>query len=329
MLFKPRWLKIIPNHLRPGKEAVRRLEQLRAQFNIPHNLFGLRVLSSPSSTIKAQMYSYKRFKLINPWATEKGLLMKVLEERLQTPPVTEMSREEIDKVMKNINSFEDLCDFVISIDELEPATPDPLGIGKKIDKILAEETIESSEKRNKNLALKTSKGEISMDIFLKKLNHLLQNELLQAEEPFNKILQLEYLTLFRKVNSITVLQKLEPKEAAAFCNALIRCGIGVAIVLFEFLENKRIKIKKPPYSKEAYETIFEKYSDEDLSKRCPCDWPFVKEVLDNVINTHVENLFIQRAWQDFSIDDINNIKEPFIKDFVYRGFSIGLESSNY
>jgi len=136
MIFNPRWLKLIPNHLRPGKEEVRRLEQLRAQFNIPHEIFGVRVLGSSLTTIKAQRCSYNRFKKKAPRASEKELLKMVLEERLQTPPVTKMSKEEIDETMETINSFEDLCDFVIALDELEPATPDPLGIGEQIDKIL-------------------------------------------------------------------------------------------------------------------------------------------------------------------------------------------------
>jgi len=138
MIFKPSWLKIIPNHLRPEKEVVKGLEQLRAQFNIPHNLFGLRVLSSPSTTVKAQRYSYEYFKKKAPGSSERELLLMVLEERLQTPPVTKMSRKEIDKAMENINSFEDLCDYVMALDEMEPATPDPLGIGKRIDEILKE-----------------------------------------------------------------------------------------------------------------------------------------------------------------------------------------------
>jgi len=131
------------------------LEQLRAQFNIPHNLFGIRILSSPSTTIKAQRYSYDHLKNKKPMASEKELLQMVLEERLQTPPATKMSGMEIEEVMKNINSFEDLCDFVIALDELEPATPDPLGIGERIDEIL-------EEGLNAKLLEAATKGDLSV-----------------------------------------------------------------------------------------------------------------------------------------------------------------------
>lgn len=329
MLLSPRWVGMLPRHLRPEKEKIKELEKLRKNYNIPHKLFSLRVLSSPSTTIKAQRESFKRLKRINPYASEKKLLRMVLKERLQTPPVTPMTKEEIDEAMEDINTFEDLCDFIIFLDEQEPGTPDPFGIGKRIDKILALDTVEESGRRNKNPVLKTSNGEVSIDTFLNKLNRLLQNELIKANELFGEIIKLQFPMIISKMELLPVLPRLDLKDIGAFCDALIRHGVGVAIVLFEFLENKRIKIKKPPYSKEAYEIIFEKYSEEDLSKRCPCDWVFVKNVLDGVVNTQAENLLMQRSWGGVSMDAINTIKEPFIREFVYRGFSIGLESAGY
>jgi len=136
--ISPDWLKVIPAHFRPQQEKIDKLENLRVGFNVPHRLFGLRILSSPSTTVKAQEFSYNRFRKRNPVASEKELLRMVLKERLYTPPVTEMTEEEIDKAMVGIDTFRDLCRFIISLDELEPATPDPLGIGRKVDEILAE-----------------------------------------------------------------------------------------------------------------------------------------------------------------------------------------------
>jgi len=347
------WVSLLPGHLQPEKDKIERLEKLRTNYSIPNRLFALRILSSPASTVKVQEYNYREIKKSNPNIPEKEILKKILIERLNTPPITAMPKEEINKATKNVNSLNDLCDFVIALDEKEPVTPDPFGIGRKIDEILAgdtvkdalitkktkredwidemlaEDTIGESDRKNKNLILKTSDGEVSMSAFLKELNSLIQNELMEVDETFNKIYQLHYPTIFFKVDRLPVLQRLELRETGTFANALIRCGAGVAIVLFGFLEHERIRIKPPPYPKESYERIFEKYSEEDLSKRCPCDWPFVKSVLDNVINSQAENLLLQRAWRDFSINEINTIKEPFIRDFVYRGFSIGLESANY
>lgn len=66
----------------------------------------------------------------------------VLISRIQAPPSFEMTEEEIDQAMKNINSFDDLCDYIVRLDEQEPALPDPLGIGKRIDEILAQEEVD-------------------------------------------------------------------------------------------------------------------------------------------------------------------------------------------
>jgi len=45
------------------------------------------------------------------------------------------------KKNQNINSFDDLCDYIIMLDEKEPSFPDTFGIGKRIDEILAREEI--------------------------------------------------------------------------------------------------------------------------------------------------------------------------------------------
>ena len=134
----PDWLKELPVHLRPQQEKIGKLEKLRTEYNIPLRPFALRIMSSPETTKKVQQYNFKILKRQYPNTTKKELLRKLLEQRLQTPPVTPMSKKEIDEAMEDINSLNDLCKFIISLDELEPATPDPLGIGEKIDEILAE-----------------------------------------------------------------------------------------------------------------------------------------------------------------------------------------------
>jgi hypothetical protein len=66
----------------------------------------------------------------------------VLISRIIVPPSIEMTEQEIDQAMENINSFDDLCDYIIALDEKEPSFPDTFGIGKRIDEILAGEEIE-------------------------------------------------------------------------------------------------------------------------------------------------------------------------------------------
>lgn len=44
--------------------------------------------------------------------------------------------------MEKINSFDELCDYIIALDEKEQLFPDISGIGKLIDEILTQKEIE-------------------------------------------------------------------------------------------------------------------------------------------------------------------------------------------
>jgi len=74
----------------------------------------------------------------------------VFLSRIQTPPVIEMTEEETDQAIKSINSFDELCDCIIKLEEKEPSFSDPFGIGKVMDEILAQEVVEKGEERNGN-----------------------------------------------------------------------------------------------------------------------------------------------------------------------------------
>ena len=143
MLFKPKWVKLLPSNLRPDGKRISELEKLRVAFNIPHEALAMRVASSPITTRRVQRNCLETFRVHNPGASEKELFRMVLVSRIRTPPAYfEMTEQEIGQAMKNINSFDDLCDYIIKLDEQEPSFPDPLGIGKRIDEILAQEEVE-------------------------------------------------------------------------------------------------------------------------------------------------------------------------------------------
>jgi hypothetical protein len=153
---------------------------------------------------------------------------------------------------------------------------------------------------------------------LDKLNTLLQEKLINVTSPFDEIVKIESAKIPLRVYSMPELQNLDPSDVFSFCNAFIRYGAAVAIVLFEILEQRDIEIKSPPYSRSHIES--------ELIKRCPCSWLFIKSVLDIVIDTQAENFILKKPWVENSID---LIKERIIKEFVYEGFSIGLESAGY
>ncbi|MBW1794194.1 MAG: hypothetical protein JRJ38_07155 [Deltaproteobacteria bacterium] len=141
MLFKPKWVKLLPPYLRPEKKQMNELEILRTRYDIPHDALALRIMSSPATTRKIQRQSYEYLRTQYPELSEKELLKKVLISRMMAPPSYGITEKEIDQAMENINSFDDLCKYIISFDEQEPAFPDPLGIGKRIDEILIQEEL--------------------------------------------------------------------------------------------------------------------------------------------------------------------------------------------
>jgi len=141
MLFKPKWVKLLPPDLRPDKKRISELEKLRVAFDIPHEALALRVTSSPAITRRVERNCLEIFRIQNPQATEEELLRMVLVSRMQRPPAIEMTEQEIDKAMESINSFDDLCDYIVKSEE-EYSFPDPLGIGKRIDEILAQEEVD-------------------------------------------------------------------------------------------------------------------------------------------------------------------------------------------
>ena len=107
----------------------------------------MRVLGSPATTRKVQKRCLEGFRVRNPGASEKELFRMVLISRIEAPPLESpgysgMTEEKIDEAMRSINSFDELCDYIIALDEQETASPDPFGIGKRMDEMLAQEKID-------------------------------------------------------------------------------------------------------------------------------------------------------------------------------------------
>ena len=105
MLFKPKWVKILPSYLRPDEKRIRELENLRSKTNIPHEALTLRVMSSPVTTRKVENMNLMALRIQNPQTPEKELLKIILVSRIQKPPEIEMTKQEIDNAMEMINSL--------------------------------------------------------------------------------------------------------------------------------------------------------------------------------------------------------------------------------
>ena len=142
MLSKPKWFKMLRYECQPQNDKVKKLEALRNQFNIPHESFFLRVLSSPSSTRHLQQHVLEQERAQMPNADEKELWEGVLFSRMTSLVVGGFESpdiiEEIDDVIRESSSFDDICDYIIGLDQKYGSFPETFGIGEMIDKILEE-----------------------------------------------------------------------------------------------------------------------------------------------------------------------------------------------
>jgi len=148
--FDPKiwWLEQLPSNLRPDENKVEELERLRSHaichiFPLPNDMFTEIILSSRWATRRVQENVYMMAKEKFPNASEKELLQVVFRSRIfpQNPAGLEMTEEEINKEMRNINSLDELIQYFVSRDKEEPRfLRDVFGAGKrianKVDKIL-------------------------------------------------------------------------------------------------------------------------------------------------------------------------------------------------
>lgn len=136
------WLQYLPNDLRPPEEKVHVLEKLRKKYHVDHHTFAMRISSSPATTRRVQENVYRNAKQAMPIASEKEILRAVLFSRCNVPfgAGLEMSEREIDDAMENIDSLDDLIEFILakekSLYDIQQKR-DMLGIGKRIDDILS------------------------------------------------------------------------------------------------------------------------------------------------------------------------------------------------
>ena len=141
-LFDPKtlWFEQLPSNIRPDENKVKELEKLRSRaiFHIlplPNDMFTEIILSSRWAVRRVQENVYMMAKEKMPDASEKELLEAVFRSRLfpQNPAGLEMTEEEFDKEMRNINSLNDLIQYFVQRDKEAPQyRRDIFGTGKRI-----------------------------------------------------------------------------------------------------------------------------------------------------------------------------------------------------
>lgn len=118
----PIWYSMMRPELRPTGERIDTLEELRAKYEIPHEVFVRGLASYPGVTRLLQINLYKQAKEKWPQVCQKDLLKDVFVDRALKPEPNGygMSSEEFQEVMKGINSLQELCDYAVRRDSEEP-----------------------------------------------------------------------------------------------------------------------------------------------------------------------------------------------------------------
>jgi phage FluMu protein Com len=132
------WLNHLATHFHPVLQKIKQLETLRQLWNIPHDVFAMRIVGTVWATEQLQRKLYEETKHMNPAASDKEIFREMIISRTKNriPLGLDMSEEEVDKAVESIKSIDDLVVFILTEESEEPSWPDPLGIGSKIEEIL-------------------------------------------------------------------------------------------------------------------------------------------------------------------------------------------------
>jgi len=144
----PEWYTMLPSFMKIEKDKVNKLEELRSKHNLSHHKFFISIGTSMWAVEKAQEETLRALKKVMPNTNDRELWKHVLLARLNVKldfPVKYFSRsaeeikkdiKNIDDIVKNFESFEDVILYIIEMDEREYAFLDPTGMKEKINKIL-------------------------------------------------------------------------------------------------------------------------------------------------------------------------------------------------
>lgn len=155
MISELEWYIKLPDHLKPkNDDVIRNIENFRKENYLTDELMFMAIVTTKWAVGRIQQYTLEKFRKEFPDLSEKELWKSVIMSRLQTklsfdfveetdPFAKPLSKQQIfsiienlDKIISNFETFEDVIEYIISIDEMEDRFHDITGMQTKLSKLL-------------------------------------------------------------------------------------------------------------------------------------------------------------------------------------------------
>ena len=133
----PKWYISLPDYIKPSSDLVEQLDEFRKKYSFDHEIFFRMLMTMPWAVRKVQRHMYWKYKGMLSHLPEKEIWRSVILSRLDTkrkvyfsmsydPGTKPLTNQQIDQIVGNLdnklkefNNFEDVVEYIISIDEEE------------------------------------------------------------------------------------------------------------------------------------------------------------------------------------------------------------------
>ena len=144
----PRWYSVLPEHIRPDPEKVKKLEELRVMLSMRDESFLVALASSPWAVKHSQEATLRNLQLQIPDADERKLWTAVVLARYEIklgspsswdPPPEELRRrmDSIAEIVQDFTSWDDVVHYILELDREGPAA-NPASPEARINALLME-----------------------------------------------------------------------------------------------------------------------------------------------------------------------------------------------
>lgn len=142
---RPAWYDALPSHLRPPKNKIRELDDLRRRLEVDHQIFMVLVGGTKWATIRALEISRDQLRHDLPHYSEAETWRAVILTRMgsklsivqniRDQERLERKMEDMDQIMNSIHSWNEVVNYCVEMDK-DSLDNDPMGVKREISEII-------------------------------------------------------------------------------------------------------------------------------------------------------------------------------------------------